>query len=271
MSTKLISFFLIFALTSAQATFAQTKPEKTASVNPKGKAVPLSQAIQPKTEALQAGEKLIWDYWYTATIQKKHKYGYYNDRVVQLDGKIRFKNQFWKMEEGFINEEQLSSIANDDSNLSPVLFNFRSNYRSTIINVDGTAKDGMLTIKIRRGEKDLEPITKGLPKTLFTAALFPVWLGRQLPSMQPGKSVNFLTLMEDGSNADFSTVAGRATLVAGDSISAATKSKKIEVDMGGQKTYWYVDSQGAPYRISMPAQFLEVERVSKDRAVGFFK
>ena len=240
------------------------------AANPTTPAVPV-HAAPPQVEPLQAGEQLLWDYWYTATIQKKHKYGYYNDRVVKMSDKIRFKNQFWKMEEGFINEEQLSSIASDNENLTPILFNFRSNYRSTITNIDGTASGGLLTIKVRQADRDLEPISKGLPSTLFTSALFPVWLGRHLAQMQPKKTLNFLTLMEDGTANNFSTVSGSATLLPSDSIASSTHTQKVEVSLSDQKTTWYVDKQGAPVKIVMPGQNLEIDRVAKEQALRFFK
>ena len=79
--------------------------------------------------------KVVWDYWYTVTVQKIPA-EIENEKVVMHGDKLQFMQHVWKKEEGYINEEQLGAFAKADPDLTPLFFNFRSTYRTTETIVD---------------------------------------------------------------------------------------------------------------------------------------
>src|SRR5688572_7979786 len=117
-------------------------------------AVPLLIALllPPPASATTEARKVLWDHWYTMTLNKRTHYGYYNEKVEIRGDKIHFQNTLFKKEEGFINEEQLGTVATNDARLAPLYFNFHSTYRATETNIDGSTKDGILSAKVRQGE-----------------------------------------------------------------------------------------------------------------------
>ncbi len=215
-------------------------------------------------------EKLLWDSWYTVQVGKGMKYAYYNEKVTLSDGKILFQNKFWKKEEGYINQEQLGAVAAADEKLTPMFFNFRSVYRTTETRVDGTVKDGkILSAKARRAGKDLPTVSKSLPKDVIFTSIFPVWLKEQWQKLDSGKTLSFVSLLEDDVDTGFATAHGRVRLEPSDELSKKTKTRKGLVDFRNMKSTWYVLATGEAVRIEIPAQETLVERVDRAKAEKF--
>jgi hypothetical protein len=210
-----------------------------------------------------AKTQLLWNSWYTMTVNGKIPFGYYNDRVERKDGKIAYQNQLWKQEEGFINEERIVSFAKDDESLTPLLFNCVQTYRNNEIVIDGNFKGHSLTAKIRRNGKNEPSIQSSLPTKAFLSTLFQVWIGKRLEGMSPGKSVSFTTLFEDGGDASFSPIHGNVTLEKEDAFSKKTSTKKLSVELSGVKSTWYVLPSGESIRIEKPDQKLVIEKSSE--------
>lgn len=233
-----------------------------------------SPTPEPAPDIKTRGEKdksaaVVWDSWYTVTLRGKVPYGYYNDRFEKKEGKIAFKNQFWKREEGFINEERVVAFAKEDEELSPLLFLFSSNYRNSEIMIDGNVgANNELIVKPRENGKSQPPIRRNIPKKTILSTFFPVWLGKKLPSMKEGKSVNFNAILEDNLEKRYSPVYGSVRLEKNDEIANKTKTKKLFVDFGG-KNYWYVLPSGEPQRIVMPEQKVVVEKTTEAIARRF--
>ncbi len=221
--------------------------------------------------AAAPAEKVLWDTWYTVTVANKVHYGYYNDKATLREGKVTFQNHFWKLEEGFINEERLGALADDTADLTPVFFNFKSSYRATETNIDGAVnpKTHALNVRVLRGGKELPSIIKALPKGLFTSSLFPIWAARHLGQLKPGQAVPFLTLMEDGFEHGFETVNGTVRLEQPDDFARKTGTRKLTVKFQDRSSIWYLEASGCPVRIEMPGMHSVVERVSGDQAKQF--
>src|SRR5262245_52550210 len=124
------AFALLAALLISTTAFAETS-----KIGKKAK-----PAVAAKTESKG---KLLIDEWYTITLNQGGiggpiRYGYYNDHLEERDGKLYFQNRVWKLEQGFVNEEQLGAMAQNDTELTPLLYNFHSNYRASETMIDGT-------------------------------------------------------------------------------------------------------------------------------------
>jgi hypothetical protein len=226
-----------------------------------------------KTAASQKGAKVLMDAWFTITLNSGDSpihYGYYNDHVEQRDGKLYFQNRVWKQEQGFVNEEQLGAMAKDDPDLTPLLYNFHSNYRASEMMIDGTINDGkLLTIKVRKGQEEMPVFKRSIPSKTILEVFFPVWLGRRIASFQPGKSISFSTILEDSVDTKFDTIFGRVQVEQPDTFARESKTTKVFVEFKGVKTIWWVDSSGVAKRIENPSVGQVVERVERAKAEAF--
>jgi hypothetical protein len=215
--------------------------------------------------------KVLWDYWYTVAVNKIPA-EYYNEKVVLRGDKLQFFNHVWRKEEGFINEEQLGAFATADMNLTPLFFNFRSTYRTTELVVDGNVKDGKtLVAKIRKGGQSLPTVTKSIPSKTFFSVFFPVWLGKAITDLKPGRSASFMTILEDDVEHGFESESGTVRLEEPDEFAQKTQSKKVTIDYRSVRSMWWVDSHGAAIRTVMPETGAVIDRVSKQAAEAFLK
>ena len=215
-------------------------------------------------------EKVLWDAWYTVTAAGDVPYGYYNDRASLKDGKIHYRNHFWKSEEGYINEENLGAIAESGPDLTPVFFNFRSLYRAAETTVDGSVTQGRtLGIRVKHNGKPKPPYQIVLPKGLVLSVLFPVWAGRHLSELKPGKSLSFLSILENGIEEKFPVLSGNMQLESEDEFSRSSRTQKVRVNYGDKKTIWYLEPSGLPVRILYPEQGMRAEKTTETQARAF--
>ncbi|MEN9723810.1 MAG: hypothetical protein RJB38_1796 [Pseudomonadota bacterium] len=214
-----------------------------------------------------------WDYWYTVTILPNHRYSYYHEQAELTKGRIHFKTEIWKNEEGFINSEQLGSFSEDNADLKPLFYHFHANYRSSEVSIDGTANGGRLQIRITKNGQEAPVITKGLSGKAFFSSIFPVWLQRQLLSVPAQQALSFsksfVAMMEDHQDSGFASEPGRFQVIEGDDYSKASKTVKVQVEFAGQRSFWYLDSGGAPTRIDIPTQRTRVQRSTEKEAKAF--
>jgi hypothetical protein len=212
-----------------------------------------------------------WDGWYTVTVLPATPYAYYNEKVETTGGKIHFKTQTWKQEEGYINEEQLGAFALDNDLLTPLFYNFHSTYRANELTIDGTASEGRLKVRIKKvseQEADRPVIQKGLPSKAFFSSFFPIWVTRQIAAK--ASTGSFYAILEDNEAQGFSPVDGSYRVLEGDEFSKSTKSTRIEVKFAGNKSIWYLEPGGMTVRIELPGQKTRVDRVTEKKATSFF-
>ncbi len=214
--------------------------------------------------------KVLWDEWYTVTVDKKVPYAYYNDRVESKDGKIIFKNSMWKKDDGFINEEQVAAFAKDDADVTPLFFNFHSNYKASETQIDATVRDdGILNVKVRKNGSELPVIKKSIPKRTIFSTMFPVWISRNASTLQPKGSLAFYSILEDNLELAFRPVSGRISLEPQDEFAKSSKATKVKVLHMDLTSYWYLDSKGIPIRIDLKAQNAVAERTTEAQAKKF--
>lgn len=217
--------------------------------------------------------QIVANDWYIVHVGKM-KWGYYNEKVEKEDGtdRLRFQQHYWKLEEGFINEEHLGAICKNDAELTPVLFNFHANYRSSETSIDGSVQDGhTLVVKIKKAGSELPLVRKGLPKKAFFSVFFPYWLQQNMDKLKTGKSASFSTILEDNIEMGFSMVPGNAKMMAADAIAKKNNYTKILVKYRGHDSLWWVDSAGIIQRAEMPKQNVVVEKTSEKIAKHFLE
>jgi hypothetical protein len=225
--------------------------------------------------AITPVNKVIWDAWYTVTLNQNIPYGYYHDQVEIKENKIHFQNQYWKSEGGTIQKEQLGAFAMNNQWLTPLFFNYHLTARSLETNIDGTVMDGKnLTVKIQKGNTQLNPIKKQIPQKIIFSIFFPLWVGKQLNTMKTGKTISFSTLLEDKIEARYQTISGTVRLEKPNAFSIKTKTSAITVTYRNQKSLWFVEKTGMPIQILIPVQpaqpqSITVEKVLPERAQTF--
>jgi YihY family inner membrane protein len=227
-----------------------------------------------KTTAAKAQEKdpRDRDFWYTVTVQKGFHYAYYNDRIEYRDGKIHFLNQYWKNEEGYINQESLGGIAKDDAQLTPVFYHFRSAYRTHETLIDGSVDESSrwVNVKIRKNGTELPTVRRSLSPMTILSMHFPLWLGKNLMEFSEQKLTSFRALIEDSQELGFGSIPGTVRRLPPDSFAIEKNAVLLAVDHRDTETRWWVDAQGFPLRIEMPRIQTVVERVLRKTAETFF-
>ena len=241
----------------------------------KTKSAPLKATT---TETAQSTKNtVLWDAWYTVKVgggaAKPSHYAYYNDHVeLQPGNRVFYQNRFWKREEGYVNEESLGALAINDDEVSPLFFNFQSNYRLSSLKIDGAATGGELTVRAHQGATDLPPVRRALQKKVIFSVFFPVWLSKRYPEMKVGQTVGFNTVLEDGLDQQWGTVSGFFRMENPDEFAKKTQSRKVFVHYRDQDSSWYILPSGVPVKIEMPKLGTLIEKVdSKDAAERFFK
>jgi hypothetical protein len=216
--------------------------------------------------------QLLNDDWYIVHVGNM-KWGYYNEKVEKEEGdRLRFQQHYWKLEEGFINEEHLGALCKDDAELTPILFNFHANYRASETSIDGSVQEGRtLVVKIKKAGNDLPLVRKGLPKKAFFSVFFPYWIKLNMGKLKTGKSASFSTILEDNIDMGFSMVPGTAKMMAADAIAKKNNYTKIMIKYRGHDSLWWVDSSGTIQRAEMPKQNIVVEKTSDKIAKRFLE
>lgn len=236
-----------------------------------GVAVFLTAASASAANAKAEKSAVLWDYWYSISVNGKMNMGYYNEKAELRKGRVYVQTHSWKKEGDFINEEQLGAYAEDNAELTPLFFNSHANYRGTEINVDATVTDGhKLSASVKQGTETLAPIKRSLPSKTFFSQHFSIWLGRQLAHLDTKKSFPFLTVFEYNVEGGFPAEPGRIKLEAPDEFAKEKNVQKISLDVLSQKSIWYVDKTGAALRIVMlgnsPDTTHIVERTTEEKA-----
>jgi hypothetical protein len=214
-----------------------------------------------------------WDHWYTVTILPKTPFAYYHEKLERKKGRLHFKTEMWKKEEGFINAEQLGVFSDDNAELSPLFYNFHATYRESEVSIDGSSSNGRLHVRIRRNNTELPVITRGLSSKAFFSSMFPIWMSRKLlgtPADQAkSTSFSFLAILEDNQDSGFSAESGRIQLVEPDEFAKSSGTIRVQVDFNGQRSSWYLDKSSSPVRVDIPGQKTRIERTDEKRAKAF--
>ncbi len=243
---------------------------------PAASAPATKKALPAKPSETKSGTAL-WDAWYTVQVgggaAKPSHYAYYNDHVeTQPGNRVFYQNHFWKREEGYVNEESLGALAMNDDAITPLFFNFQSNYRLSSLKIDGAATGGELTVRAHQGANDLPAVRRSLPKNVIFSVFFPVLLSKKYAEMKVGQTIGFNTVLEDSVEQQWSTVSGYFRMETPDEFAKKSQSRKVFVHYRDQDSSWYILPSGLPVRIEMPKMGTLIEKVaSKEAAERFFQ
>lgn len=247
-------------------------PSKRAQTDTEGVDGERGKSQKSSTSAGAGADEVLSDSWFTVTVNKVTHYGYYNERFELTKGRLRFQQHFMKLEEGYMNEEQLGAFAENNDDLTPLFFNFHSTYRTTETLIDGSIQDGKaLMVKIKKGNQELPLVKRSIPQKTFLSVFFPVWLAKNAHKLKSNQTISFKTILEDNLELGFAPVTGRIKLEKPDEFANKTQTKKILVDYRNMRSYWWVDQTGSYIRIEMPSQNTVVERVTKEKATQFLE
>lgn len=239
------------------------------------------QASTQKTTAAQpTTSKVIYDAWLTVTRTgadgKPIKYQYYNDRMELKNGRMAFQNHLWKKEDDFVNEEQIGAFADYVGDLTPTFFSFKTMYRSSQTTIDGTFAPSQLTgmrtlsVRIRRNGADAPPVKRVVPAKTILSTFFSTWVSARLPTWKSGQTLSFSAIIENDIDGDFSPKAGTARLEAPDALAQKFGGQKLSLLFDGQRSTWWVDRLGVPFRIDFPDIKTVAERATAAQAQAFF-
>ncbi len=262
----------------AQAPATAAKPA-TAAPTAATAAQPAKAApAKAQAPAPQAPGKIIYNAWFTVTREGKYRIQFYNDKLEIRSGRLFFSNHLWKKEDDFINEESIGAYAENNADLTPVYFNFRTLYRTNETIIDGTFQSypnsptaRQLTIKARKNGSALPEAKKTLAATASLSTFFSMWVARKLPTWKPGQVIGFSSVLENDLDGGFQPVGGNARLDPPDEFAKKVGASKLSLNFGGQPSYWWVDKQGVPFRIEFPSIQTVVNRSTEKEAQAFLQ
>jgi hypothetical protein len=219
-------------------------------------------------------DKKIWDYWYTVKIGKSTPYGYYHELVEEKQGRYSFQNQYWKSEEGLINEEQSGVFCLNDDLLTPLFYNFRKTHKKTETIFDGNIVDGKsMSVRIKEGGKEFPLVQRSLQKGAIFSIDFPLYLKQKVKSLKLGQRVSYIAIVEDDIKGGFAPISGNILLKEADEFAKSSKTTLIHVMFYERTSSWYLDKDGIAVRIDFPSttpsQKVTAERVSEKVAKAF--
>lgn len=230
-------------------------------------------AVLGFVSALQAGEnRILWDSWYTVKVEKI-PYQIYQETVEVKDARIRSRQALTRVEEGHRNEEQLGTLSENNEALTPVLYNFRSTYRKTERQWDGTVTNGVVSAKVKSEDGIKPALKRSMPKGAFFSSLFPLWLVKQEAkggTLTQGKLTSFTALLEDTTDSNKLVEMGRAQKLALDELARSSGAKKYRVTFRGSEALWWILPSGKPLKIEITKSKTVIQSVSSEAEARTF-
>jgi hypothetical protein len=200
-----------------------------------------------------ATEHVLWDHWYTVSGRAGVHYAIYNEKVTADGDRVHVQTQLWKREEDQITQENLGAFATNDDSLTPLFFNFRSAYGSSVTELDATFKRGDQGVELQvKGRRSGEPISvqrRAGISGAFLSSFFPVWLKKRAAKIKVNQTQSFQVIFEDDWAGGFVSVTGhlwRQPLTAEDQKTNLTPFK---LDYRGSTALWWIRPDGAAEQI----------------------
>lgn len=224
-----------------------------------------SQKARPK-------KTILWDSWYTVTLGSKNRYAYYHEKAELVDKQLKFSTKMWKLENGFINQEHIGTLSKNTADLQPDFYNMIHIERGTEKQIDATMNGKVLQTKVRQSGKNLPPAQQVIPKGAFFSTVFPMWLGKNASAMKPKTPVPFTTITEGVVHqSPQKPRSGTVYLDSPDTYAKKTSTKRLQVQLGGQGSTWWILPSGEVQKIYYPKTQALVQKTTKKKAQGFLK
>jgi hypothetical protein len=230
--------------------------------------------------AAQAKSKILWDLWYVVVfidpaIRKKFIVFYFNEKVEDAGDRIKVQVNTWKKEGPTVAEEHVGEVLRNNSQLSPVLYNFNATSGPESVTIDAkiSAAGKAYVAKLRardHGGKTTE-LERKLPEGTILSYAFSAWLGKNLSALLDQKVVvGFVTFQEDNLQDGFPVVTGKIRVDKPDEYSKSNNLIRLQLDYSGPITWW-VRPSGEVWRIVAPSRNMEVLRVTESEARKSFQ
>ena len=214
----------------------------------------------------------LWDNWYTVTSYDQVHYSYYNEKIKTDNNQIIYQMNLWKKEEGIINKENLTVYSKNDQKITPLNYHFFSNYRDSELNIEGkVTNDSRIHVTINKTNEVKTQVNKHIPKSTFFSVFFPIWIKKNLTSIQTKKIKTFYTIFEDNISLNFKSIVVEVRVEPNDNYANKTNTLKLSVIYEAKKAYWWVKKSGEPLKIFLPHQKIMIEKVPENIALQFLK
>lgn len=225
---------------------------------------------------------VMWDNWYTvsvpdATGKGTIPYATYNEKAEavttagakkgQSQSRLRIELHIRKKEDGFINEEHTGAFAEDTPKVRPLFFNMVQNFRSSQSTIDGTFDDkNMLQVRVKDANTkgDGQIYRRQIPKDTILLSLFPLWFRANVSAITQAKgAVGFLAVAEDDLQGNFAPDTGKVRVLPPDDLCKNENLMKIEVQVSGNFSHWWVKPTGEFKKLIFPKRGMEMSLTTK--------
>lgn len=203
----------------------------------------------------------LCDRWYTITLEKKVRYGYYHQTTTIKDSIIEFTEDTVKREEKKMHSEKVRSTV-DKLTLRPISFNYEKIAGKKQIQVQVKIQDNKAKIARSDNKVPVQEKERILPKDISLSLAFPYWIQNYFRS-QSQKTGSLRVWVEDQYEETFPERDAR--------IQKTDRESKFRVDFEGQSFEWRLDPEGCVEEIKGISQESIVKTVPADVALQFFK
>ena len=220
--------------------------------------------------APKAHGELLWDNWYVVSDQGKPD-SYYNERAEINGDKAKVRVNTWLRDGSKIKSENLGATAKNTPLLEPLLYNFRTQENGIEKSADGTIMNNgkVFSVKIKKGDKKLNPVRAQMLPKLILVSFFPVWIHQNYKKINGVQPTDFMAILEDQVGDTVPVVKGNVYEMIADETSKKLKARKLRVVFNDIVAYWYVSTKGDPILISAPSISKIVKKVTQEEAEKF--
>jgi hypothetical protein len=222
------------------------------------------------TGIAQSKEKILWNEWYTITLNHKIKYAIYNEKVTEENNRYHIQMALTKKEEGFLNFETSAAYVAKSKSLTPILFSFVSQYRDSLTSIDGTVKEpGNWSIKVTRGGSSTTPIVRRLENDEILSVSFPLWIHLMETYLKNGQFIGFSALQEDSITDQFKAERGQVVKQEQDAFAKTTGTRLFLVRFQNLDAKWWLNASGPVEKIEISSRGLVTNRTTESGAHKF--
>ena len=214
--------------------------------------------------------EILWDNWYTVTNNGVPE-SYYNEQAELVGDKAKIRVNTWLKDGTKIKSENLGATAKNTALLEPLLFNFRTQENGIEKTIDGTIMNNgkVFSVKIKKGDKSLNPIRAEMLPKLILVSFFPVWIHQNYKKISSVQPKEFSAIIEDQVGEQVPVVKGNVYEMIPDAIAKQTHTRKLRVVFNDIVAYWYVSPKGDPVEIAAPSINKSVKKVTRQEAEKF--
>jgi len=212
----------------------------------------------------------LWDNWYVVSTNGAPE-SYYNEQAEIVGDKAKIRVNTWLKDGSKIKSENLGATAKNTPLLEPLLYNFRTQEEGIEKTIDGTIMNNgkVFSVKIKKGDKNLNPIRAEMLPNLILVSFFPIWIHQNYKRISSVQPKDFSAIIEDQVGDQVPVVKGNVYEMMPDQISKETHTRKLRVVFNDIVAYWYVSPKGDPIQISAPSLKKLVKKVSRQEAEKF--